>query len=253
MELSKDGACGKRVAEDMADAADEAGAAAQGAAAQGAPKRACLGACLGAGMGAGMGAGALEHLVVVQARIAKKALEKMEAAGYRFVNVTSRAGDPRKLGGKTGSQYVKLSPFFPVGGVPLPPGVVCGRKDSESVEGLWQGLKIIGCETDFRKFGIKTMKNLKRPARNDTVGGHFVGKDKQPLDYLAARREIYVPAYLLHLEKMRDVVETLRAEATQHKVALVDYTDAEWDDLRKPLSHACVLRHVLLGRDPLAC
>jgi len=221
MELNEKGACGKLAAGDMADA-DEGGA------------------------------GMLAHLVVVQARIAKKALGKMEAAGYRFVNVTSRAGDARKLGGRTGSQYVKLSPFFPVGGVPLPPDVVCGRKDSESVEGLWQGLKLIGGETDFRKFGVKTMKNLKRPARDETVGGHFVGKDKQPLDYLAARREIYVPAYLLHLEKTRDVVETLRAEATQHKVALVDYTDAEWDDLRKPLSHACVLRHVLLGRDPLA-
>jgi hypothetical protein len=233
MELNNEGACGKRAAADMADAADETEETDETDE-----------------TGAG-GAGMLEHLLVVQARIAKKVREKMEAAGYRFVNVTSRAGDPRKLGGKTGSQYVKLSPFFPVGGVPLPPGVVCGRKDSESVEGLWQGLKIIGCETDFRKFGIKTMKNLKRPARNDTVGGHFVGKDKQPLDYLAARREIYVPAYVLHLKKMRDVVEKLRAEATQHKVALVDYTDAEWDDLSKPLSHACVLRHVLLGRDPL--
>ncbi len=59
------------------------------------------------------------------------------------------------------------------------------------------------------------------------------------------------PAYLFQLEKVRDVVEMLRAEATQHKVALVDYTDAEVDDLRKPLSHACVLRHVLLGCDPL--
>ena len=163
----------------------------------------------------------------------------------------SRAGDASKLGGKAGSPYVQLSPFFPVGGVPLPEGVACGRKDSESVEGLWQGLKIIDGKTDFGKFEITKMKNLKRSARNKTVGGHFVGEDKEPLDYLAARREIYVPAYLLQLEKMRGVVETLRAEATQHKVALVDYTDAEWDDLRKPLSHACVLRHVLLGRGAL--
>jgi hypothetical protein len=230
MELNNEGACGKRAAADMADAADETDETDE--------------------TGAG-GAGMLEHLLVVKARIAKKVREKMEAAGYRFVNVTSRAGDPRKLGGKTGSQYVKLSPFFPVVGVPLPPGVVCGRKDSESVEGLWQGLKIIGGKTDFSKFKITSMQKLKRSARKDTVGGHFVGENKEPLDYLAARREIYVPAYLLHLQKKRDVVERLRAEATQHKVALVDYTDAEWDDLRKPLSHACVLRHVLLGRDPL--
>ena len=62
MELSKEGACGKRVAADMADAADETDETDE--------------------TGAG-GAGMLEHLVVVQAPIAKKALEKMEAAGYR--------------------------------------------------------------------------------------------------------------------------------------------------------------------------
>ena len=257
MELSKDGACGKRVAEDLADAVEETGAAAQGAAAQGAaaqgaPKRACLGAGVGAEVPAGTGM--LEHLLVVPAGkcIAQKRREELVKAGYCFVNVTSKAGDASILGGKADSEYAKLSPFFPVGGVPLPPGVVCGRKDSESVEGLWQGLKIIDGKTDFGKFKIRKMKGLKRSARNKTVGGHFVGEDKKPLDYLAARRDIYVPAYLFHLEKVRDVVETLRAEATQHKVALVDYTDAEWDDLRKPLSHACVLRHVLLGRDPLA-
>ena len=103
----------------------------------------------------------------------------------------------------------------------------------------------------YRLRASQTQRKLKRSARGQTVGGHFGGIDKEPLDYLAARREIYVPAYLLHLEKMRGVVETLRAEATAHKVALVDYTDAEVDDLRKPLSHACVLRHVLLGCDPL--
>ncbi len=63
----------------------------------------------------------------------------------------------------------------------------------------------------------------------------------------------YVPAYLLQLEKVCDVVEMLRAEATEHKVELVDYTDAEVHDLSKPLSHACVLRNVLLGFDQLEC
>jgi hypothetical protein len=224
------------------------------AAAQCAPKRSCLGAGVEGGDPAGTGM--LEHLLVVRAgkSIAEKRRDELVEAGYRFVNVTSRSGDASRLGGAAGSAYVRLSPFFPVGGVPLPEGVggVCGRTHSESVEGLWQGLKIIDGKTDFGKFGVTSMKKLKRSARGKTVGGHFVGEGKEPLGYLAARREIYVPAYLLQLEQMRDVVETLRAEATQHKVALVDYTDAEWDDLRKPLSHACVLRHVLLGRDPLA-
>ncbi len=61
-----------------------------------------------------------------------------------------------------------------------------------------------------------------------------------------------MPAYLFQLEKVHHVVETLRAEVTQHKVTLVDYTAAEVDDLRKQLSHACLLLHVLLGCDPPA-
>jgi len=245
MQPNKEAACRKRMIE--TDNVDETDAAVQCA-----PKRSYLGAGVGGGDPAGTGM--LEHLLVVRAgkSIAKKRRDELVEAGYRFVNVTSRAGDASILGGKADSEYAKLSPFFPVGGVPLPEGVACGRKDSESVEGLWQGLKIIDGETDFGKFKITKMKGLKRSARNKKVGGHFICENKEPLDYLAARREIYVPAYLFHLKKMRDVVERLRAEATQHKVALVDYTDAEWDDLRKPLSHACVLRHVLLGRDPLA-
>ena len=54
------------------------------------------------------------------------------------------------------------------------------------------------------------MQNLKSSAGNKTVGGHFVGEHEAPLAYAAARREVYVPAYLFQLEKVRDVVEMLR-------------------------------------------
>lgn len=120
------------------------------------------------------------------------------------------------------------------------------------MEGLWQALKIIDGETDFRKLKNRSGTGLKRSSRGKTVSGHFVGPDEAPLAYAEARRRLYVPAYLRQLEQLEDVVEQLRALATRHKVALVDYTDADVDDLSKPLAHAAVLRHVLLGRDPLA-
>jgi hypothetical protein len=41
----------------------------------------------------------LQHLVMTPGRIAKKRRDELVAAGYRFVNVTSRAGDPSTFGG----------------------------------------------------------------------------------------------------------------------------------------------------------
>ena len=57
--------------------------------------------------GAG-GAGMLGHLLVVRSSIGQKERNKLAGEGYVFVNVTSRACDPRKLGGTPGAEYVKL-------------------------------------------------------------------------------------------------------------------------------------------------
>ena len=45
-----------------------------------------------------------------------------------IIDVTSKASD----------EFLKLSPFYPHGGIPIPGDRGC----SESVEGIWQGLKI---------------------------------------------------------------------------------------------------------------
>lgn len=196
------------------------------------------------------GASMLGDVIVVRSGIGKKERANLEAQGYMFVNVTSNARKPQKLGGNPDSEFYQLSPFFPVGGVPLPEDVVCEYEFSESVEGLWQGLKIIDGKTEFKKFGNRRMKDLKRSTRKKVMSGHFVGEGKPALNYEQARKQIYVPAYVAQLEKMGAVVERLRDLARQRRVALVDYTTAEWNDLSKPLSHAGLLRHVLLGETP---
>ncbi|WP_374223344.1 hypothetical protein [Streptomyces sp. F63] len=49
--------------------------------------------------------------------------------GAEVIDVTSRAPEP----------WVRLSPFYPHGGIPVP---YCDDVTSESVEGIWQALKV---------------------------------------------------------------------------------------------------------------
>ena len=70
-----------------------------------------------------------------------------------ILDVTSRGAEP----------WIQLSPFYPHGGIPVP-----GHPDrtSQSVEGVWQALKVFATEQeDFTKLDITTMKGIKRTAR----------------------------------------------------------------------------------------
>ena len=67
-----------------------------------------------------------------------------------IIDVTSKAPEP----------WVRLSPFYPHGGIPVPysDGVI-----SQSVEGIWQALKVFkDVDVDPSKLEITTMKALKR-------------------------------------------------------------------------------------------
>ena len=67
-----------------------------------------------------------------------------------IIDVTSKAQD----------DMVRLSPFYPHGGIPVPfsPGYT-----AMSVEGIWQGLKVFErVGIDVQMFRNATMKNLKR-------------------------------------------------------------------------------------------
>jgi hypothetical protein len=140
---------------------------------------------------------------------------------------------------------VRFSPFYPHGGIPVPftPG-----ETAESVEGVWQALKVFdGADVDPRKLRVTSMKGIKRSVRsNGGVRGHRKGlHGTELLSYADARRLIYLPTYRWVLEhRVADLVEQVRELADRPGgVVLLDYTtNDDVTDLSTPLSHAGLIR-----------
>src|SRR5690349_19405276 len=94
----------------------------------------------------------------------RKKIESLrrEFAQATIVDVTSKADAP----------WVRFSPFFPHGGLPVP---FWPTETATSVEGVWQGLKVFEREDiDLTKLKIKNMTGIKRSAgaRRGRVLGH---------------------------------------------------------------------------------
>ena len=157
--------------------------------------------------------------------------------------------------------WVRFSPFFPHGDLPVP---LWSGRTAASVEGIWQGLKRFEHEdeVDERCFENRTMKGLKRTSRGRGRSGvprgeclgHQAGPDRSAalLGYLEARRRIYVPAYRLVLERhLGAELEELRRLDREGAVVLLDFTtNDDVDDLRRPLSHAALVRRFVEGTFP---
>eukprot|EP01087_Luapelamoeba_hula_P023242 TRINITY_DN8506_c0_g1_i1.p1 TRINITY_DN8506_c0_g1~~TRINITY_DN8506_c0_g1_i1.p1 ORF type:complete len:600 (-),score=93.21 TRINITY_DN8506_c0_g1_i1:85-1863(-) len=155
------------------------------------------------------------------------------------VDVTSNSTDPT---------YVKFSPFYPHGNIPVPfsEGVF-----SASAEGIWQGLKIFENEgMDKSKFQVKNMKGLKRMRggkRGDTLGhmrGVHADREAPLLGYLDSRLQIYIPTYKWVLDNyLQAEVAQIRELAASKPVVLLDFdTNANVYDLSTPLSHASLVK-----------
>lgn len=164
------------------------------------------------------------------------------APGALVLDVTSRGPQP----------WVRLSPFYPHGNIPVPltPGV-----HAESVEGIWQALKVFeGADVDPGKLRVTSMTGLKRTVRRyGPVRGHRSGlTGRTLLGYAEARRRIYLPAYRWVLEHpAADLVTELRRLAAERDVVLLDYTtNGDVADERSPLSHAALVRRFLLDDWP---
>ncbi|GAA1367858.1 DUF6939 family protein [Catellatospora chokoriensis] len=147
----------------------------------------------------------------------RRAAASIEAAfpGAVVVDVTSRGPQP----------WVRLSPFYPHGGIPVPftPGVT-----SQSVEGVWQALKVfMHADVDPAKLAVTAMRGLKRTAvACGPPLGHRRGLHGTVLlGYEQARREIYLPTYRQVLEGAgAPEVARLRELAERGPVVLLDYT-----------------------------
>ncbi|MGW2372920.1 DUF6939 family protein [Kitasatospora sp. NPDC001683] len=162
-----------------------------------------------------------------------------EYPGAEIIDVTSKAPDP----------WVRLSPFYPHGGIPVPysEGVT-----SQSVEGIWQALKVFqDADVDPLRLEITTMRGLKRTVRRyGPVQGHRAGlHGDRLLAYETARRRIYLPSYRWILEHcVADLVELLREK---EDVVLLDYTtNGDVTDHASPLSHAALIQLHIEGRWP---
>jgi len=168
----------------------------------------------------------------------RKAIENLTKT-YRdakIIDVTSKAEET----------FVKFSPFYPHGNIPVP----FSNLYSFSVEGIWQGLKVFEAQdVDIGKFKIRDMKGLKRTSSKfGKTLGHRKGIDGGELiDYITARKQIYLPSYYYVLEtRLVDEIILLRNIALRQDIVLLDYeTNGDIEDASKPLSHAYLIKKFL--------
>lgn len=157
-------------------------------------------------------------------------------------DVTSKAKD----------SLIKLSPFYPHGGIPVP---FSEGYTATCVEAIWQGLKVFeNSDIDINMFRNDTMKNIKRTVRKyGTPLGHRKGVNgTELLGYLEARKQIYIPAYRWVLEnKVYRIIEKLRMASKTKTIVLLDYdTNSDVENLKKPLSHASLIKAYVEGIYP---
>lgn len=170
------------------------------------------------------------HSIKIVRKSASKQQLTLQNQGWCIIDVTSRGEEP----------WCKFSPFYPHENIPIP-----GRSDLAcSVEGIWQGLKVFKHQgIDTTKFNIRNMKNIKRPS--SSVRGSIIGHrlNDQNINYIDARRLIYLPAYNWVLNnKLQDEIAILRGLLETQSVALLDYEINEnFDDISTPLSHASLI------------
>ena len=185
-------------------------------------------------------------MIYIENKKKKKATLLKKYPNAEIIDVSSKGDNP----------FVKLSPFYPHGEIPIPPYQNnISNYYSQTVEGIWQGLKVFESEDiDKSKFQIKNMEGIKRTVRKfGKPLGHRNGIDgKELLDYPAARKEIYLRAYAWTLEnKLQDVILLLREKALKQDLVLLDYnTNEDLEDYSKPLSHAGLVKKYLFKKYP---
>lgn len=181
-------------------------------------------------------------MIIIESKRRKTENILKEYPGAILADVTSQAKDG----------LVKLSPFYPHGGIPVP---FSEGWTATCVEAIWQGLKVFEyADIDTEMFKNDTMKNLKRTIRRfGKPLGHRRGVNgTELLKYIEARKEIYVPTYRWVLEnKVQNIIERLKEASRTKTIILLDYnTNCDVDDDSKPLSHAYLIKAYVEGLYP---
>ena len=159
-----------------------------------------------------------------------------------LADVTSQAKDA----------LIKLSPFYPHGEIPVP---FSDGYSATCVEAIWQGLKVFeGADVDISLFYNDTMKGLKRTVRKfGKPLGHRKGvHGKELLGYIEARKLIYIPTYKWVLEnQVASIIDRLRKASETKTIILLDFdTNADVENMKKPLSHASLIKAYVEGIYP---
>ena len=150
------------------------------------------------------------------------------------------------------NDLVKLSPFYPHGGIPVP---FSEGYTATCVEAIWQGLKVFeAADVDTLLFLNDTMKGLKRTVRRfGKPIGHRKGVNGTELQgYIEARKQIYIPTYRWVLEnKVASIIEHMREASRTKTIVLLDYdTNVDVENAKKPLSHASLIKAYVEGIYP---
>ena len=182
-------------------------------------------------------------MIIVESKRKKSASILKKYPNAILADVTSAAKDG----------LVKLSPFYPHYGIPVP---FSEGYTATCVEAIWQGLKVFeNSDVDVQMFQNDTMKNIKRTVRRfGKPLGHRKGvHGTELLGYIEARKQIYIPAYKWILEnKVSDIIVRLRDASNSGKtIVLLDYdTNADVENAKKPLSHASLIKAYAEGTYP---
>lgn len=171
----------------------------------------------------------------------RKTLDKLYPSA-EVIDVTSKGKEP----------FVRLSPFYPHGNIPVP---FSSNTFAYTVEGIWQGLKVFEqADIDTSKFEVQNMKGIKRTVRKfGKPLGHRKGiRGTELLDYLTARKQIYLPSYAWLLQnKTTNEIEQLIIIALRQDLVLLDFeTNADINNTKKPLSHAALIKKFIDKKYP---
>lgn len=181
-------------------------------------------------------------MITIETKRKKPATILKQYPGAILADVTSAAKDG----------LVKLSPFYPHGGIPVP---FSEGYTATCVEAVWQGLKVFeSADVDVEMFHNDTMKNIKRTVRRfGKPLGHRKGVNgKELLGYIEARKQIYIPTYRWVLEnRVAHIIDRLREASKTRTIVLLDYdTNSDVENPQKPLSHASLVKAYAEGLYP---
>ena len=183
-----------------------------------------------------------QPMIFIESKRKKLADIEKQYPDAMIIDVTSKAQD----------EFVKFSPFYPNGGIPVPftEGLV-----AVSVEGIRQGLKVFeDADIDTSLFSKRDMKNMKRTVSKfgPCLGHRKGGYGEELLGYIEARKQIYLPSYKWVLEnKLQKLVTAVRIISKHKPVVLLDYnTNPDVNNPKHALSHAALIKAFIEGNYP---